>query len=136
MSVAIVKDGVAPGKQISIRELEFIKTESFCPMEVQDVENDESDKYCDVFVDHEIKGLSLSHLIVKRYFASDNGFLGLNNNIPPKLIYRYSEQDFWQILESGSSSDSSQTKLMNGDYRISLDDGQSLTLSKMTFITD
>ena len=58
VSVAIVSDRAKPGKSIGMRELTFVKTESFC---IEPLANIDGTNFniimCDVFVDLDIEGL-------------------------------------------------------------------------------
>ncbi len=78
VSVCIVSDQVKPGKDIGMRGLRFVKTESFCIKPMENIDGSDFDKMCDVFVDLEIEGLQFAHIIVTRHDPSDNGFLGEN----------------------------------------------------------
>ena len=94
-------------KESDSSEFEKLETETFCQAELYDLNKEShyhpkeeldvetpADSVCEVFVDHEIEGLSMSHFQVALYANSHIESGGYGNLIEPEVVYRYDPADY------------------------------------------
>ena len=93
MAVGVVEDDQEPDKPLTLQDLRFVKTETYCRPRVtgdfKDADDYYSGEYCEIFVDLELKAQTVTYLAVLLHREVNEEFLGQNKAISSKVVYYY-----------------------------------------------